>query len=104
FSQSAASGGIIMRSRIRATLAVIAAAGAVSAGSVLTNAGTAEAHGRWARASLRGADGTRVGYVAFSGSHHWKHTDVTVHLRNASAVEAFHGMHIHANDAPANGD
>jgi superoxide dismutase, Cu-Zn family len=44
--------------------------------------------------------------VTFTGSHHWDHTEVTVYLRNAgeSTVEAFHGLHIHANDTAANGD
>jgi Cu-Zn family superoxide dismutase len=93
-----------MRSTIRATLAVLAAAAAVSGGAVLTSAGSAAAHGRWAQASLRGADGTRVGHVTFAGGRHSEHTEVTVHLRSASAVEAFHGLHIHANDIPANGN
>jgi Cu-Zn family superoxide dismutase len=93
-----------MRNRIRTTLAVLVAAGAATAGAVFINSGAADAHGRWAGASLRGADGTRVGHVTFSGGHHWDHTEVTVRLKHASAIEAFHGLHIHANDTVANGD
>ena len=93
-----------MRSRIRTTLAVLAAAGVAAGGAVLISTGTADAHGRWAQASLRGADGARVGLVTFSGSRHREHTEVAVHLRHASAIEAFHGIHVHANDTPANGN
>ena len=66
--------------------------------------GTASAHGRWARATLRSADGTRIGTVEFGGDRHSDSTEVTVHLRRAGALTAFHGLHIHANDTAANGD
>jgi len=93
-----------MKHRIRAAISVLAAAGAIGAVAVTTSGGTAGAHERWAKASLRGADGTRVGGVAFTGDHHSDHTQVTVTLWRAGDLEAFHGLHIHANDTATNGD
>jgi Cu-Zn family superoxide dismutase len=92
-----------MAKRIRTTLTVLAVASAVGAVAIVSSTGTAGAHERWAKASLRTADGTRVGTVAFADERHGDETEVTVELRNAEAVEAFHGLHIHANDDPANG-
>ena len=89
---------------IRAPIAVLAAAGTLGAAGVVTTTATAGAHGRWAEASLRTADGTRVGTVEFAGGRHWDHTEVTVRLRRASALTEFHGLHIHANDVSTNGD
>jgi Cu-Zn family superoxide dismutase len=93
-----------MRHKIRATIAGVAAAGLFGAGAVAFTAESAGAHERWAQASLRSADGTRLGSVSFAGDRDSDDTAVTIWLRNTAAVEAFHGIHIHANDTTANGD
>lgn len=93
-----------MQHRIRATISVLAAASAIGAVAVATSGGTAGAHEQWAKASLRGADGTRLGKVAFTGDRHSTHTEVTVTLRRAGNLEEFHGLHVHANDISTNGD
>jgi superoxide dismutase, Cu-Zn family len=92
-----------MPSAIRAAIAAFAAAGILGVVAVATTTGTAVAHDRWAKASLRSADGTGIGRVVFrhDGSDH---TAVTIRLRGAVEVEAFHGLHIHANDVGTNGD
>jgi superoxide dismutase, Cu-Zn family len=57
-----------------------------------------------AHVTLRLADGTDIGKVRFR--EHRDTTVVTVSLAvptSATAVRAFHGFHIHANDNPANG-
>lgn len=63
------------------------------------------AHPR-ARAMLVGADGTRAGTVTFID--HDAHTEVRLQIKRVpdptTALDAFHGFHIHANDDPANGD
>jgi Cu-Zn family superoxide dismutase len=76
------------------------AAGAV----VVVASGTASAHGRWAEARLRTADGTRIGSVSFADDRDTGGTAVTVWLRRTVGVEAFHGLHVHANDTASNGD
>jgi superoxide dismutase, Cu-Zn family len=94
-----------MFTKIRVGIAGIAVIGLAGAAAVAAGTTTAAAHRPWASASLRGADGTRIGNVAFTdGSVH--RTQVTVRLRNSTgtAVDAFHGLHIHANDTAANGD
>jgi Cu-Zn family superoxide dismutase len=93
-----------MPSKIRTRIAALAAAGALGAVGVVAMSGTADAHGRWAQATLRSADGTRIGTVDFGGDRHSDSTEVTVRLRRASALTEFHGLHIHANDAATNGD
>lgn len=92
-----------MQHKIRATVGVLAAAGAIGALVVASTGGPAGAHEQWAKASLRAADGSRVGGVAFTGDHHSDHTKVTVTLRRAGDLETFHGLHIHANDVATNG-
>ena len=93
-----------MRNKIRATIAGVAAAGLFGAGAVAFTAESAGAHERWAQASLRSADGTRLGSVSFAKDRDSDDTAVTIWLRKTAAVEAFHGIHIHANDTTANGD
>lgn len=92
-----------MPTRIRATIATLAAAGTLGVAAVATTTGTAAAHERWARASLASADGSGIGTVAFRDDASDR-TEVIVRLRRATGVEAFHGLHIHANDVTANGD
>jgi superoxide dismutase, Cu-Zn family len=93
-----------MRTRIRKIFTAVAAVGVLGAVGASTMSGTASAHGRWAQATLRSADGTRVGTVEFGGDRHSDSTQVTVRLRRATGLTAFHGLHIHANDTAANGD
>ena len=95
-----------MLRKIRATITALAAVSLLGAAAVATTTGTASADESWARAALRSADGTRIGTVAFTDEESSDHTEVTVDLRRATgtALDAFHGLHIHANDNSANGD
>ena len=95
-----------MLRKLRVSIAGLAAAGLVAAAAVATTTETAGAHEPWARSQLRSADGSRIGTVAFSDDGFSDHTLVTVRLRGAAstALDAFHGLHIHANDVSANGD
>lgn len=93
-----------MHHKIRATIAGVAAAGLFGVGAVALAAESAGAHERWAQASLRSADGTRLGSVSFANDRDSDDTAVTIWLRNTAAVEAFHGIHIHANDVTTNGN
>jgi Cu-Zn family superoxide dismutase len=93
-----------MHHRLRATIAALAAAGLLGGVAVAVTAESAGAHEPWAEARLRAADGTRLGSVTFADDRNSNGTAVTVWLRKTVAVEAFHGLHIHANDMTANGD
>jgi len=76
-----------MLRRTRLTIAGLAFASVIGAGAVATTVVTASAHERFAKATLRTADGTRVGTVSFErdgGSHH---TAVTVRLRHAGIAD-----------------
>ena len=91
-----------MPSTIRTTITALVAAGALGVAAVATTTGTAAAHDRWARASLRSADGGKIGSVSFYDDDPGR-TAVSIRLRDATGVEAFHGLHIHANDVTTNG-
>jgi superoxide dismutase, Cu-Zn family len=93
-----------MPRRTRLAIAGLAVASVIGAGAVATTIVTASAHERFAKATLRTADGSRVGTVAFQGGRGSRHTEVTVRLRHAETLEAFHGFHIHANDTSTNGN
>lgn len=73
-------------------------------GGALSFTETASANDWRYKTVLRSADGAKVGTVWFK-SRNW-HTEVRVVLTvpGGSAVDAFHGFHIHANNDPANGD
>ena len=84
---------------------IIAAIAAVLLGGFLTvgRAG-ASADNKKASTVLRGADGVEVGKVRFEDNK--TKTRVQVDLQaipKDTALEAFHGFHIHANSDPANG-
>jgi len=84
---------------------IIAAIAAVLIGGFLT-VGRAWANDGNNKAStvLRGGDGVEVGKVRFQDSK--DKTRVEIDLRampKDTALEAFHGFHIHANSDPANG-
>jgi superoxide dismutase, Cu-Zn family len=85
------------------TALIIAAGLAAGIASVATVTAT-DGRKTTARTTLRLADGTNVGTVRFRDRDDT--TQVQVQLRvpaTAMAVRAFHGLHIHANDNPANG-
>ena len=90
------------RSMLRALAATTCVLGV---GVVAITRDTASAHEPWAVATLRDANGGRIGSVAFEDDDDSPNrTEVTVRLRRVAAVESFHGLHIHANDAAGNGD
>lgn len=95
-----------MLRQTRAAISAVTAAGVLGAVGVAATTGTAAAHEPWAKAVLRGADGARIGSVAFADDDSSASTEVTVRLRhaNGTALDAFHGLHVHANDTSANGD
>jgi Cu-Zn family superoxide dismutase len=93
---------MVTRTRTVIAAAVVAAS-ALGAAVLAGPTGSAGANERWARATLRGADGGRVGTVTF-GDGRSDDTEITVRLRRAGGVGAFHGLHVHANDSTANGD
>jgi superoxide dismutase, Cu-Zn family len=88
---------------MRTTVAALAAASGLGLAAVAATTGSAGAHNQRARVVLRTADRTPVGAVDFVGLGSDR-TEVTVRLHGASAVDAFHGLHIHANDVGDNGD
>jgi Cu-Zn family superoxide dismutase len=90
--------------KFRAVLGALTAAGAVAALAVVGSSGAAGAHERWAHATLRAADGSRVGTVSFVDERHSDETEITVKVWRSSALVGFHGLHIHANDVSTNGD
>lgn len=86
--------GLLVGVPVAATVAVLVAPQAASA------------HRPMARATLKLADGTNVGRVLFYNDRGDAQTRVVVRVHipaGATAVRAFHGFHIHANDSPANG-
>ena len=61
-------------------------------------------HRERASATLRLADGQRVGHVVFYGDARTITTvSVTVRMPRRAPAAGFHGLHVHANDDPANG-
>ena len=95
----------ITRSRLTRTIVVAAlAVGATMAWAVAAGP-SADAATKWGRATLLDAGGTSIGTVTFIDKLHSDRTLVRVNVRKASstALESFHGFHIHANDNPANG-
>jgi Cu-Zn family superoxide dismutase len=66
----------------------------------LTTALPAEGHGWRAKAILRDTSGARIGTVRFEGDRHGTEVKVTVNGATVG-LDAFHGLHIHANDGKA---
>jgi superoxide dismutase, Cu-Zn family len=87
---------------MRITITALAAASALGLATAATMTGSAGAHDQLSRASLRTANGVRIGIVEFANLASDR-TEVTVRLRGAAGVAAFHGIHIHANDDSTNG-
>ena len=91
------------RQQKRRTRARGAVAAAVAAGGLviaLVSADPAAGHGWAARAVLRDAAGNKVGNVRFEGDE--QGTNVKVTLNGiTTGTNAFHGIHLHANDSVA---
>ncbi len=95
-----------MKMRVLGNKAV-AVVGAVvlAVGGALAVPTTPTAHdSERAAATLRLADGQRVGHVMFYGDP-WTITrvTVTVNMPRRAPLPGFHGLHVHANNDPANG-
>jgi superoxide dismutase, Cu-Zn family len=92
--------------RLRRSHVLLTVAGTAAATVLLAAQGPlAGASDSRAEATLRLADGSRVGVVHFSRGHHGL-TTVTLWLRlpaGAPGLDDFHGFHVHANSDPANG-
>jgi superoxide dismutase, Cu-Zn family len=90
--------------QFRRTIFPLAALGALALGALAVEAGPAGADRPVASARLRLADGSGIGKVLFYDRG--DNTRVKVRLRvpaGTTAVRAFHGFHVHANNDPANG-
>jgi len=81
-----------------------AATTTTTAAATTTTAAAAAARAPEAKATLATADGASAGTVGFSAVPGG--TEVDVQLTSTRAVTAgrFHGIHVHANDDPANGE
>ena len=93
-----------MPATLRSTLVLATAVALATAVLVATEVRAAGGARPTARADLALADGTHVGAARFFDRR--EHTLVRVAVRlppDRTAVQAFHGFHVHANDNPANG-
>jgi superoxide dismutase, Cu-Zn family len=89
------------------TFFAMSAAVTTAAVGLWVNPGSAEA--RTAYANLRGPDRAFVGTVKFTNSREYvNQTSVELRLDRAptaeTALNQFHGFHVHANNDPVNGD
>jgi Cu-Zn family superoxide dismutase len=78
----------------------------LAAVAVVLAGGSSQAGHLSAEATLRTADGTKVGWTTFTVTRDKTYVRVWLNLRRTpglTALDAFHGFHIHANDVPANG-
>ncbi len=76
-------------------------------GIIITTAAVAatDTSGSNAEATLRLADGTEIGSAEFRAQDGAVEVQVSLSVpAEATAVDSFHGFHIHADDDPANGD
>jgi Cu-Zn family superoxide dismutase len=91
--------------KLKRTAAAVALVAGVTLTSVVTSNTPADAATKWGRAPLVTAGGTSIGTVTFIDKRLSDRTLVRVTVRKASstALQAFHGMHIHANDNATNG-
>ena len=72
--------------------------------STTTAPGAAQSRAPEAKATLTTADGASAGTVGFSTVPGGTEVDVQVTAAKAVAAGRFHGIHVHANDDPANGE
>ena len=69
-----------------------------------TSAPPAQARAPEAKAALTTADGSPAGTVSFTAEAGGTEVDVQVTPAKAVTADRFHGIHIHANGDPANGE
>lgn len=82
-------------------------AAALAAAAVVLGGGSSQATGFRAQAALRSPDGTTIGWTTFDVHRNKTDVRVWINLRRApglTALDAFHGFHIHANDVAGNGE
>jgi Cu-Zn family superoxide dismutase len=104
-------GSLQLRQAARA-VAALAVTGAVAAGGVPLLSGGAghpvtTAGASSAEATLRTADGTKLGWAKFTTRRDGVYVRVWLDLHKRpglTALDAFHGLHVHANDVPGNGE
>ncbi len=81
---------------------------AISLTTLGVGAAVASSHGGQgadAKATLRLANGTKIGMVRFNEENGLTRVRVSLHVpAGATAVRAFHGFHVHANDVATNGE
>jgi Cu-Zn family superoxide dismutase len=90
-------------SRVVGALAV---GGAVVTGVVPVLSAEPDGPAASAQATLRAADGRKVGWVKFTTRRDRTYVRVWLDLRKRpglTGLDAFHGLHVHANDVPGNG-
>ena len=89
----------------RTRLAAVVAGLAVGVAGTVAVSGPARANEReLAGTDLRLADGTRAGSVVFFGvNDHVTRVKLNVDLPDSEPMPGFHGIHVHANNDPANG-
>ncbi len=83
---------------------LLAACGDASETTTATTVAAAQASAPEARATLTTADGASAGTVSFRGAPGGTEVDIQVTAARAVTAGRFHGIHVHANDNPANGE
>lgn len=103
-TSSASTPAVRPRRRLSRTKLSLLGAGALACALPLVAAGgSVEGHGWDGVAVLRDASGAQVGKVRFDGNRHDTVVKVTID-GVAVGLDAFHGLHIHANDSAASCD
>jgi Cu-Zn family superoxide dismutase len=75
-------------------------------GALVLAGASSQAHDMSAETTLRAPDGTKIGWTKFTVHRNQTYVRVWINLHKTpglTALDAFHGFHIHANDDPANG-
>jgi Cu-Zn family superoxide dismutase len=92
--------------RVARVAGALAVGGAVVVGGLPAVSAEPAKSSASAEATLRAADGTKLGWARFSVQRGRTYVRVWLDLRKrpgTTALDAFHGLHVHANDVPANG-
>jgi Cu-Zn family superoxide dismutase len=93
--------------RVARLVGALAVGGAVVAGGVPVVSVEPAKSSASAEATLRAADGTKVGWASFTTQRDRTYVRVWLNVRKRpglTALDAFHGLHVHANDVPGNGE